>query len=345
MKPECPVLKRMENDEEFYVKYLKGRMPDRIFDFHVHLNLPEHIPDMSEERLRSDWAFECGLILPCETAYRYAGLLFPDTEYRIAGFPWPVREADLVSGNRYLLDKKAEGKVTPFMSVRPDFTEDYIEELLPEFCGFKPYPDLVSTVKGAEISIFRFMPHWQLEILNRHRKAVVIHLPRKGRIADPENVRELLEMRQEYPDVQIVIAHLGRSFNPVYLREALKQLGSSAADFYYDTAAVLNPEVYELAFEKLPLTQILYGSDTPIMLWHGKRRWTDNTYINLTNEPYSWNHHEGGEAAEKGYTFFLYEQMKVILDTLERMGFGEDIKRGLFFGNTSQLLEGGDRAK
>lgn len=333
MKPECPILRRTEVDEEFYSRYLKGRMPEQIFDFHMHLNLPEHIPYMSEERFHSDWAFECGLILPCETAFLYAAQLFPDTKYRIAGFPWPVQEADLIAGNRYLLQKKAEGLITPFMSVRPDFTEDYIEEQLPDFCGFKPYPDLVSTVKGAEISIFSFMPHWQLEILNRHRGTVVIHLPRKGRIADPDNVRELLEMRQRYPDIQIVIAHFGRSFNPVYLEEALEQMGDSAADFYYDTAAVLNPAVYELAFAKLPLKRILYGSDAPIMLWHGKRTWTDRTYHNLISEPDSGN-------LRSDDTFFLYEQMKVILDTLEGMGLAKEVKEDLFCENTRRLLEG-----
>ena len=340
MKPECPALKRTETDEAFYDRFLRGRMPKRIFDFHVHVNLPEHIPSISEERLHSDWAFECGLILPCETAYRYAKQLFPDTLYRLAGFPWPIQEADLEAGNRYLLEKKAEGLATPFMAVRPDFTERYIEEQLPAFCGFKPYPDLVSTVKGAEISIFSFMPHWQLKILNRHRGTAVIHLPRKGRIADPDNVRELLEMRQSYPDIQIVIAHFGRSFNLVYLKEALEQMGDSAADFYYDTAAVLNPEVYELAFSKLPLQRILYGSDAPIMLWHGKRTWTDRTYTNLTSEPYSWNRHLEGAEAESGYTFFLYEQMKVILDTLEHMGLGDGVKEDLFYGITLRLIEG-----
>lgn len=339
MRPACPRPERSEADQIFYDRYLKGRLPERIFDFHVHVNLPEHIPEITEERLRSDWAFECGLILPCEAAYACARLLFPDTDYRIAGFPWPIQEADLIANNQYLLEQKEKGQLTPFMAVSPGFSEEYIEEQLPHFCGFKPYPDLVSTIKGAEISIYSFMPPWQLEILNRHGGTVVLHLPRKGRIADPENVRELLEIRQKYPDIEIVIAHFGRSFNPVYLKEALEEMGEGAADFYYDTAAVLNPKVYELAFERLPIKRILYGSDSPIMLWHGRRRWTERTYTNLVREPYSWNQHLEGEEAEKGYTFFLYEQMKVILDAMDRMGLGEEVKRDLFDQNADRLFK------
>lgn len=339
MKPECPKLEMTSIDKTFYEQNLSHRIPDKIFDFHVHINLPEHIPDISEERIHSDWAFECGLILSCETAYCYAGRLFPDVEYTIAGFPWPIQEAQLKENNDYLLEQKKRGYLTPFMAVRPDFSETYIEEQLPEFCGFKPYPDLVSSVKGAEISIFRFMPHWQLDILNRHHKTVVIHLPRKERIASSDNVKELLEMRQKYPDIQIVIAHFGRSFNPVYLKHALEQMGDDIAGFYFDTAAVLNPDVYRLAFEHLPLKQILYGTDAPIMLWHGRRRWTEDAYINLVREPYSWNTHEEGEQAETGYTFFLYEQMNVILDLLDEMKLGEEVKSGLFYENAARLLK------
>lgn len=339
MKPECPKLEVTSMDKAFYEQNLRHRIPDKIFDFHVHINLPEHITEISEARIHSDWAFECGLILPCETAYHYAGKLFPDVQYAIAGFPWPIQEAQLKENNHYLLEQKKRGFLTPFMAVRPDFSETYIEEQISEFCGFKPYPDLVSSVKGAEISIFHFLPHWQLDILNRHHKTVVIHLPRKERIASSDNVRELLEMRQKYPDIQIVIAHFGRSFNPVYLERALEQMGDDITGFYFDTAAVLNPDVYRLAFERLPLKQILYGTDAPIMLWHGRRRWTEQTYINLVREPYSWNTHEEGERAEAGYTFFLYEQMKVILDLLEEMKLGEEVKSGLFYENASGLLK------
>ncbi|MEJ8733677.1 amidohydrolase family protein [Mediterraneibacter sp. ICN-202921] len=338
MKPRCPKLEYTRQDKEFYDFHLKERMPEEIFDFHIHVNLPEHIPDMTEERVHSDWAFESGLILPCETAKQYGHQLFPDTVYCMAGFPWPIQEADLEAGNRYLKAEKEKGNMHPFMAVAPWHKESYIEEELPFFNGFKPYPDLVSTVKGADISIFTFMPHWQLEILNRHKKTVVLHLPRKGRIADPDNIRELLEMRQKYPDIQIVIAHFGRSFTPCYLEQALEEMKEDKAGFYWDTAAVLNPQVYSLAFKELPEDRILYGTDAPIMLWHGKRRWTYDKYINLVREEFSWNTHEEGKEAESHYTLFIYEQMRSILDNIEELEMGETFKRKLFSENAKRLL-------
>ena len=338
MKPCCPILKREKTDEEFYKRWLRDRLPEHIFDFHIHLNLPEHIPEISEDRVHSDWAFESGLILPCETAAANGASLFPDSTYEMAGFPWPIQEADLKANNSYLMEKKGDGLIHPFMAVAPDFSQEYIESMLPEFQGFKPYPDLVSKTKGAEISIFSFMPKWQLKILDRHKKAVVIHLPRKERIADPNNLKELLTMRQEYPDIQIVIAHFGRSYNPYYLKEALTQMGKDAWGFYYDTAAVLNPKVYQLAFEALPEDHIFYGTDSPIMLWHGKRQWTERSYTNLVQEPFSWNHHLEGEEKESRYVLCLYEQAKAILDTIGEMQLGKQFAEKLFWENGKKFL-------
>lgn len=325
-------------DEAFYAQHLKARMPDVIFDAHVHLNLPEHIPSISEERLHSDWAFECGLYLTVDQALARAAMLFPDTAYSMVGFPWPIREANIVENNNYLKQEHEKGRAFPLMSVRPEWNVEMLEAQLPNFCGFKPYPDFVAQYKGAENSIYDFMPHAQLAILNRHRKAVVLHLPRKGRIADPDNVRELLDMRQRYPEITIIIAHFGRAFCPVYLEEGLSQMGSDADGFYFDTAAVINPEVYRLAFDRIEPEKILFGTDAPLMYWHGKRTWTATTYQNLCREDYRWNHHTEGREAEENYTFILYEQLRSILDTMDAAGFTSKEKAAVFGGNAKNLF-------
>ena len=340
MQPQYKELNYTSVDKEFYIQELKSRMPARILDAHIHMNLPMHIKYISKERVLSDWAFEAGLILPVYKAFENAKKMFPETEYSAFGFPWPIQEADLKGNNAYLLEQKSKYPIHPFMSVDPNMTVSYIEENLTNFQGYKPYPDLVSNIKGAEISIFSFLPHEQLEILNKYKKAVVIHLPRKDRIADKNNIKELLEMRQKYPDIKIVIAHFGRSFNPIYLNKAIDEMHKDIGGFYFDTAAVLNPDVYELAFTNIPEDNILFGTDAPIMNWHGKRKWTDVTYINMVREPFSWNNHIEGEEKENKYTFFVYEQLKSIFDTIEKLGLSKKFKDKLFYDNAAQFARG-----
>jgi len=327
-------------DKAFYESKIKQRIPSRIFDIHVHINLPEHVENVTQERLHSDWALECGHILTTDEAYSYAGTLFPHTTYTISGFPWPIREADLMANNEYLAEMAKAGKLSPFMCVIPDWDSDTVEKTLVEgrFFGFKPYPDMVSGVKGADIGIFDFLPHSQLEILNRHKKAVMLHLPRKERLADDKNVKELLEMRDRYPDITIIIAHFGRSFCPVYLETGLNKLGNTQG-FYFDTSAVINPDVYTIALDNIPPENILFGSDMPITLWHGTREWTKTEYTNICRENFSWKTRHLPADIESKYVIFLYEEVRSILDALERHYPGGKETELIFFQNAERILE------
>jgi predicted TIM-barrel fold metal-dependent hydrolase len=290
-------------------------------------------------RWLTDWALECGHLLPCEDAFACASELYPDTDYRIAGFPWPIREADLRGNNAYLAGQAEQGLITPFMVVRPEWPIDEVESCLVKegFVGFKPYPDMVSGLKGADISIYDFIPHEQWQILERHKKAVMLHLPRKGRFADDDNVRELLEIRQKYPNVSIIVAHFGRSFCPWFLESGLDKLGG-AEGFFFDTTAVINPAVYDVAFTLIPSDRILYGSDMPILFWHGKREWTERGYHNLCRETFTWNSNRRSPEEEATYTLFLYEQMRAILDAMERHGYSPQERDLVFSGNAIRVL-------
>ena len=85
-----PYFDRTPLDAAFYESHLRGRMPARVFDVHVHVNLPEHVRGVPPRRILSDWAMECGHILPVEDALQCAAELFPGIRYQIAGFPFPI---------------------------------------------------------------------------------------------------------------------------------------------------------------------------------------------------------------------------------------------------------------
>jgi len=335
-----PYFIRTPVDEAYYAEHLQNRLPPDIFDVHVHLNDAAHIANVPKSRFLTDWAMEAGHLLPVDDAYACVSEMFPGVNYRIAGMPWPIREADLVANNAYLAEPANRQRLAPFMAVRPEWSVDDIETALVEgaFVGFKPYPDMVSGVKGADMSIFDFLPHEQWEILNRHRKVLMLHLPRADRLAAPDNVNELLEARQKYPDVAIIVAHFGRAFCPVFLERGLDRMGDEAAGFFFDTTAVINPAVYDVAFSRLPVENILYGSDLPIFFWHGRREWTDRDYHNLCREDFFWNKERRSADEEAGYTFFLYEQMRAILDVMDKHGMGMTEKAGLFGANARKLL-------
>lgn len=328
---------KYDNDIAFYEKYLAARLPSRIIDAHVHLNLPEHVSNITAETIAGDWALECGLLMSMEDAKTYFSVLLPETKMEFVGLPWPLRDADTVANNHYIQELIRKDGLRGLFTPRPEYSARYIEEALDSgsFVGFKPYPYMASATKGADVSIFEFMPKEQFEIANRRKMPVLMHLPRAGRLPDADNIKEIQAILNDYPDVKLVLAHFGRCFNQEYFEQALERLGDDVNRLWFDTAAVLNPKVYELAFQHLDHTKILFGTDAPILLWHGKREWKNGGYINLCREDFSWNQHYYPEQ-EKDYVFFVYEQLNNILNTI---GENPKTKHAVFYENAEAIYK------
>ncbi len=334
-----PFFNYTDFDRRYYRNFIAPRIPSRIFDVHVHIFLKQHVEMISDEERMSHWASECAHDLSCGDALACASEMFPDSQYEFAGFPTTSPKADTEGMNEYVVQMGREGKCIPLMMVRPEWDRETVERTFIEgnFAGFKPYPGMIGGGSTGEVSIFEYMPHEQWEILNRHRKALMLHLGRKDRFADDDNIRELLEARDRYPDVTIIIAHMGRSYCPYYLREGLRKMGDPRG-FYFDTTAVVNPDVYDIAFTKIPVENILHGSDMHVLMWHGKREWTEKSYKNLTREDFSWNTDRRAPEEEAEYTIFLYEQMRAILDAIDRHGLSENQKYNIFGRNARRAL-------
>lgn len=324
-------------DADFYAEHLQGRLPEKILDAHVHMNLWEHVRGVPPERIKEDWALESGLHMDYAAAIHYYATLFPDTEVELNAFPFPLPEVDLSANNTYLGGLADQGKLYAMMSVRPEWDAARCEHdlLAHRFAGFKPYPYLAAREKGADISIFDFMPPHQLAVLDKHKKALTLHLPRHGRLPDPDNIRELRELRQRFPDIKVILAHLGRSFDPPFLTRGLAALGDDKDGFYYDLAAVTNADVLKQALETIATGRVLYGTDQPIFLWHGEQSWNAaGGAVNYAREDFSWNRHTTREK-EEDYVFIAYLQMKNLLDAL---GSDADAKHHIFYQNARAVL-------
>jgi predicted TIM-barrel fold metal-dependent hydrolase len=326
---------KQENDVSFYRQNITARLPKTILDAHAHFNLPEHVKNISKEEIAADWALECGLQMSYEDAQHYTKAIFPDQSIRFVCVPWPLKNADTTANNQYIEDLVTRYGERGLFTNRPEYTTDYIEQAYRNghYSGFKPYPYMACERKGAEISIFDFMPREHFALADRLGAAILLHLPRAGRLADKENIKEIRDIIDRYPNLRLVIAHFGRCFNHKVFARALDLLGSDANRVYFDTAAVINPDVYRLAFDHLDYRRILFGTDIPIMLWHGKREWEGEKYQNLCREDFSWNTHKYPQD-EAGYTYVIYEQLNSLLNAL---GENNAVKQAVFYDNAAAV--------
>ncbi len=94
----------------------------------------------------------------------------------------------------------------------------------------------------------------------------------------------------------------------------------------------------DIALTRIDQKQILFVTDMPIVLFHGKREWTDRTYINLSNEDFTWNTERRSADEESRYTLFIYEYFRAVLDACDRNGLTDTQKEDLFFRNAKRLL-------
>ena len=248
-----PYFRKTDRDIAFFEEYINPRLPARLSDMHLHITRPCDTVHVSQEQIDKDWAMQCGFRMDEKDLAVYMQTLWGDRTVSVNAFPMPIRGVDLESANRHLknlLDRESgNGQLrirTAEMAISPDMNPDACEEMLlrGNFLGYKPYPDLVSGEKGADIRIPDFLPDAFMKSLDRNRRAVTIHLPRAGRIASPDNIRELLELRQKFPDVRIIIAHYGRSYNTEVIEAAWREMGDDMKGFWFDCAAVVNPAMH-----------------------------------------------------------------------------------------------------
>lgn len=325
--------------EKVYNEELLGWLPETILDVHAHVGLAEHMGPIAPDRHQAIWALEVGSEQSWETLRANYRMLFPKQRVKSLVFGWVYQETDIPSNNDYVLagvnDPSNDAK--GLFVTRPEWDPGCITEALSRgFAGIKPYPDLAAS-GSLECSIYDFVPRQHLKALDEASGILMLHLPRKGRLGDPDNVRELLEIAERCARARIIVAHIGRSFCLPTAEKGLPHF-ADCPNVYFDTSANLNADVFEYALEVVGPDRILFGSDLPITLMRGVREHVGEQYINYTDGPYSWNTNRKTPEEEANYTYYLYEELRALIEACKRTGLGRECMAKMMAANAEKLL-------
>ena len=301
-------------DRAFWTEHLEDWVPQRIIDAHVHVNDPAfEIETVTEEMLRSFWVAEVNAKPTAEAAERCAHITFPNRDVTYVAFGHPDLGWDIEGSNEDLRVECLKRNWHTLVMPRPTWVAEQIDWLLskPGVLGVKPYYTLIGYSKDwqfshQEASIFDFLPHHQLEVINERRAWITLHVPKAGRLGHPDNLREIKELRKRYPDAKLVIAHLGRSYTEFHAQEGLLPLADDPG-IYFDHSAVMNPAVYRIALRHIGPDRLLFGTDNPIFYIRGRRQWEGKAYINRTSYPFHFNKEREAPEIEAKYTLYMYE--------------------------------------
>lgn len=320
---------------------LDAFLPDSIYDSHVHVVLPEHVPAVPPEAVQDSWAAEAPHELSLDELEEVQAYLFPGRRVGSLAFTMPVSYADIEAGNAYIASGIAAGRIDGLLVVRPEWPQDRVLDLIRQggFVGFKPYPGLVGSRTDDAVSIDDYFPPAHQEIADELGLIALIHLPRPERLRDPRNLDELHKLVSQRPSIRVIVAHIGRAYTMSFAEPGLRAL-RDLPTLYHDFAMNLNADVIELALQEIGPERLLYGSDLPICLMRGVREHRGDEYVNFSDGEYTWNTPERRKpsAVEARYTLYIYEELRAFKTAAERMGLTAAQVAVIMGGNAQGLV-------
>ncbi len=317
-------------------------LPEYIFDFHVHL-WPKEVMSLSFRNDLPSLPVVVDEFHLKELLDFYAQAL-PGRQISFLLFGMPYPGVDLQKNNRYIETIVDGHKFFGLVLVSPSLSVEYLESFFKNlgFVGYKPYWTFVTYREQNEVSIMDMLSEEQLEFANRWGLCIVLHIPRKLRLADPLNLEQICFLAYNYPNLKIVLAHLGRSYCLWSLEKSLEKL-SAIPNLFWDITMVQNWEVLEFVFSKIAPEKVVFGSDLPISAVRGKMVCINEQSLFVTQDPYPWS--LSNPRLTYAFTSMLYESLRAVKKAFRKVGWSLKEAEKVFYENACQLVQEVEQSK
>lgn len=323
-------LKLNNNDLFIYENEIRPYLPKSIFDAHSHIlktkfhnyydNSNPFYYNVDMKDLQDSWR-----------------ILFPDSHVNGLVMGMPVYNCDLKLENNYVAQSVTNDMnrfsimTDPRMSYKD--LEQTIQRMQP--AGLKPYliHALVEDKQNARIT--DFITEEQLELADKYKLTVTLHVSKPRGMADTENLEDISRLIKEYPNCQFILAHCGRCFIRLNMTDALDKL-PVAENLWLDTSAVCDSGVFLELFSRYDISRILFGTDlvNPTAF--------RGNYVRLG---LSWHAitpdmiKQQANVLESKATFAVYENLSALFFAVSYTKLSEiDINR-IFYENAKKLFQ------
>jgi len=336
------------HDKEVYESQLKDFLPSKIIDCHTHIWLDEFDHAAAQRDHRScAWPSMVAKDNPIEDLLETDRLLFPDKKVISTLYGQTLATIDLKRNNDYVAKAAQANNFPALYVVHPAQSAEEVESYIdahPCFKGLKVYLEFApSYIPSDEIRIYDFLTPKHLALANRKHWVVQLHIARPRRLADPMNYVQLLEIEQRYPDLQLMIAHLGRAYADEDVGNGLDYLKNTQKTMW-DFTANTNQHVMERVLEQFGSGRFMYGTDFPIFRMKARRVVENGFYINeiprgsLGDVSEDAHMREIDEPEADKITFFIYEEILSCKRACEALGLGKSDVQKIFYGNAARIF-------
>ena len=337
----------MDVDRRVYEEELDSFLPHKIIDIHTHVWLKKYrhrYPDNPKRTVT--WPALVAEENPIEDLFETYRLMFPGKQVTPLIFTSIIRSDDCDAQNNYIAECTRRLGVPSLLYAFPEWSGEELYQRITagHHLGIKVYLNLSPAyLPTAEIRIFDFVPHHQLALLNEHKMILMLHIPRDGRLGDPVNLAQMLEIERRFPDVRVIYAHVGRAYCPEDFGNAFEMLKKTERLTFDFSATTLDEAIYR-TLDTVGPQRVLFGSDLPILRMRMRRVCEDGNYVNIvprglygdvSGDPHM-REVSGSEAQE--LTFFMYEELKAFKRAATRFGATPDDIEAICYGNANTLL-------
>lgn len=331
-------------DRAVWENELAEFVPETIFDAHTHLYRWRFNLDPNKEQgplkafAGTTWAESTS-----ELANAVDARLLPGRTVHRLAFPFPFPHPnDFDAANRFLSEQlRSDPDSAGLLLVHPGMSAETIEQQADSLrlIGFKPYRFYSSTGDVVNCRITDFLPARQIAVADRRGWIIMMHLGKRDAVADPENLRDLLDLSQRFPNAKWILAHCARSYSDWPILRAGNLL-RELANVWYDTSSVCEADAVDALLSTVGPERVMYGSDDlPVGVARGKyiafgHAWA---YLSETNQTLNLSHCDGR------MTFTRYEQLRAMRRACRRFGLDRNGIAALFHDTAVSLIEAARR--
>lgn len=332
-----------EYDKYVYETELKDFLPDKIIDSHAHIWDAEHAWDDISMNGGSTWVQLVADRMSGEDMIECANLLLPGKEFTPLICGSCNCTTDLA--NDAVLKTKEKYGFPALYRTSYEMTAEELEKAVLEggYIGLKPYLTFCPPyIPIPEIRIFDFVPPHQLEVANKYGWIVLVHIARDERLRDKVNIAQLMEIEEKYPNVKLIVAHIGRAYAKQDIGNAFEVLGKTK-NMLFDFAANLSDDAIRACIEAVGTERLMYGADLPIALMRMYRIVDENgvyqnivprgLYGNVTGEPHMI------ETDDENITVMMYEQMRAMKRVATELKLKDKDIENIFYNNAKKMID------
>ena len=327
-------------DRYVYETELKDFLPDEMIDFHTHIGQVKFDFE-GKSNGGSTWTRKVYDEMSAEDLLGAYQKMFPDKKVTPMIFGDCVHNIKQV--NDFVYESGKKHNLPTLYRTSWNMPADELEENIKKggFLGIKPYQTFCPPyIPSNEIRIFDFLTHEHLEVMNRNGWIVMLHTPRSGRLKDPVDLAQLMEIEEKYPNVKLIVAHIGRAYAKEDIGNAFDIL-KQTKNMYFDFTANMCDDAIKACIEAVGPERLLFGTDMPIAIMRMYRIVENGVYYNvvprgLYGDLTGVAHMRETDEAE--VTLMMYEQLKALKRVAADLKLSDRDVENIVCGNAKRLL-------